>query len=403
MDTGYIREQCRKLNEQMVAWRRQLHRIPETGMNLPETEAAVRGFLKEMGIGLQENYRGVGVVGLLRGEAGDGPTLGIRADMDALEIEEEPGRRYGSLHPGKMHACGHDAHMAIALGAAHFLASHKGEWGGALKLIFQPAEETMGGAKRMIEQGALENPRVDALLGLHIGGIWEEVGTGQIGVSPRPIMASADAFDFSIRSQGGHGAQPQKSPDPVLAAAQTINLLHTLISRELDPVDPAVIAIGRISGGHARNIIPVEVKASGTLRTLSQQVREHLKARIAEVVAHTAEAYRCGHQFDFQYGTPPVVSDPALCELVEEAARDLFGPSGVRKIERPAMVGEDVSLFLNEVPGCFFALGGSNPEKGIHSLHHCPVFDIDESVLWKGAALFSLCALRFAKGKVAAG
>jgi len=395
MDTAYIREKCRKMNEQLVAWRRHFHRIPEIGIDLPETVAAVRGFLQKLDVELQPGYQGIGVLGLVRGESGQGGTVGIRADMDALEIEEEPGREYGSAYPGRMHACGHDAHTAMSLGAASFLAKHRREFSGTVKLIFQPGEERMDGARHMLEAGALDNPSVDMLLGLHIGGLWEELESGQVGVSHQPVMAAADSFNFIIQAPGAHGAAPHRSPDPVLATASVITQLHTLVGREIDPVDTAVITVGQISGGQARNIIPTEVSAKGTVRTLNEKVRSYLEKRIGEVVAKTAESFRCRHEYAFYREAAPVQSDPEIAELVASCARDLLGEDWVKQILRPSMAGEDVSLFLERVPGCFFALGASNPARGIHSVHHSPVFDIDESVLWRGTAVFCLAALRW--------
>jgi len=394
MDTAYVREECRKMNEQLVAWRRRFHRIPEIGIDLPETVAAVRGIFHDLGVELQPGYQGAGVLGLIRGEAGRGVTVGIRADMDALEIQEEAGREYGSCYPGRMHACGHDAHMAMALGAASFLTGLRREFGGTVKLIFQPGEEWMDGARRMLEAGALDNPGVDMLLGLHIGGLWDELESGQLGVSHQPIMAAADSFDFIIQAPGAHGAAPHRSPDPVLAAASVIIQLHTLVGREIDPVDTAVVTVGQISGGRAPNIIPTEVSAKGTVRTLDEKVRGYLEKRIGEVVAQTAKSFRCRHEYSYCRGAPPVQSDPEIADLVAGCARDLFGAEKVKKILRPSMAGEDVSLFLEKVPGCFFALGASNPAKGINSVHHSPVFDLDESVLWQGTAVFCLAALR---------
>jgi len=395
METAAVERECRKMNEQLVSWRRHFHRKPEIGIELPETEAALRGFLQQLGVEFQPGYQGIGVLGLIRGEGGEGPTVGIRADMDALEIKEEPGREYGSSYPGRMHACGHDAHIAMVLGAAGFLTKHKGEFSGTVKLIFQPGEERMDGAKRMLRAGVLDNPGVDMLLGLHIGGLWEELETGQIGVSSAPIMAAADSFDFIIQAPGAHGAAPHRSPDPVLTVASVITQLHTLVSREIDPMDTAVVTVGQISGGQAHNIIPTEVSAKGTVRTLSEKVRSYLEKRIGEVVAQTAESFRCTHQYAFYRGAPPVQSDPEIAGLVADCARDLLGEEMVKQILRPSMAGDDFSLFLQKVPGCYFALGASNPDKGIHSVHHSPLFDIDESVLWRGSAVFCLAALRW--------
>jgi amidohydrolase len=399
MDTSYVRQQCQSMNDRLIGWRRALHRIPEIGFELIETEAWVGGVLRELGIPLQEGYQGAGLIGLVAGGKGPGPTVAIRADMDALEIEEAEGRDCRSQHPGKMHACGHDAHTAMVLGAAEFLMRHRDEWGGTLKLLFQPAEETMGGAQQMIQSGALKDPPVDLLLGLHIGEIWGEVGPGQVGVSYRPMMAATDSFNFTMKAAGGHGAAPQLSADPVLAAAAAICQLHTLVSRCTDPCEPAVISVGEIHGGRARNIIPTEVSIRGTVRTLSEGLRDLLEARIRETLEHTAEAHRCGYEFAYFRNTPVLANDPRANDLVARAAGDLLGPEEVRLIERPTMGGEDMAFFLREVPGCFFGLGAGNPEKGIRCLHHSPSFEIDESVLWRGTAVFCLAALRAFAGE----
>ena len=394
MNKEYVLKTGQEISGRIIEWRRNFHRIPEIGIELKETEVALRNFLDLLGIEIQESYKGIGVLGLIRGGKGAGPTVGIRADMDGLEIEEAPGREYGSSHPGKMHACGHDAHMAIVLGAAEILARNKGLWKGTVKLIFQPGEESMNGALHMLEAGALKNPAVDYLLGLHVGNIWEEVGLGQIGVRKKPMMASADTFEFTIEATGGHGAAPHKSPDPVLAACQAVTLLYTLVGREIDPADSAVITVGEINGGQAVNIIPTLIKARGTVRSLNENVRSLLEKRMAEIIQHTALAYRCTQKFAYIRQTEVVESDPTVVDLVAESARDLFGPSGICHIERPTMGGEDIAFFLRQTRGCYFALGTHNPEKGFHSLHHSPRFDIDESVLWKGSAVLSIAAFR---------
>jgi amidohydrolase len=395
MDGAKLRDECRELNDKIISWRRDLHRIPEIGIDLPETEAYVRARLEELNVPRQDGYDGVGVVALVEGEAGEGPVLGIRADMDALEIEEATGVDYRSTKPGRMHACGHDAHTSMALGAASVLMKHRDKFAGTVKFIFQPAEESMDGARRMIEAGVMDNPKVDAVIGLHIGGIWDELGPGQVGVSDKPIMAAADAFNFSISAPGAHGAYPHQSPDPVLAASAAIVQLHTLVSRTIDPTDTAVITVGRIEGGQARNIIPTEVSARGTVRTLDSAVRDHLQQRIGEVLAGVAAAHGCEHKYEYFNGAPPVQGDSAICDLVRRSALEVVDTQDVLEISKPSLGGEDVSLFLERAPGCFFGLGGSNPGVGIHSLHHNPKFQIDESILWRGAAVFCSSVLNY--------
>ncbi|MEA2063233.1 MAG: M20 family metallopeptidase [Gemmatimonadota bacterium] len=395
MDAGHILEQCRSSSSRVIEWRRMLHRIPETGLECPKTEAAIQSVLDQLGVRIQEDYSGPGVVALVEGELPHSGAVALRADIDALPIEEAEGREYGSGHPGRMHACGHDAHAAIALGAADFLSRNRKHLPGMVKFIFQPAEETVNGAQRMVEAGALENPRADCLLGLHVGNIWPEVGLGQVGVCYKPMMAAADMFEFRMRSGGGHGAAPHTSGDPVLAAARAITGLHSIISRNIDPLDPAVITVGRISGGTACNIIPTEVSAEGTVRTLDDSTRDTLETRIGDVVAHSAASFGCTHEFTYLRASSRVENDHGMVDLVRKAAVDLLSPDGVHVIERPSLTGEDVSVFLDKVPGCFFALGTSNPSKGRVSLHHSPVFDIEESVLFHGVAVFCLSALRF--------
>ncbi len=395
MDAAAVREQCRALNGRIVSWRRDLHRIPEIGIDLPETEAYVRARLEELGVGLQESYDGIGVVALVRGTAGDGPVLAVRADMDALEVEETTGDDYCSTIPGRMHACGHDAHTAIALGAAEFLQRHRDELAGTVKFIFQPGEESMDGAQRMLGAGVMKAPAVDALVGLHIGGIWDELGAGKVGVSSAAIMAAADSFNFSMTATGSHGAYPHQSPDPVLAASAAIVQLHTLVGRTIDPTDTAVITVGRIEGGRARNVIPTEVAARGTVRTLSEGVRDHLRERIGQVIAGVAGAHGCGHSFEYFLGAPPVRGNAEVCQLVRRAAEEVLGDDEVLEIKKPSLGGEDVSLLMEHAPGCYFGLGGSNPGRGIHSIHHNPEFRIDEDVFWRGAAVFCAVALRY--------
>ena len=396
MNNDKLLYECKQIQEKLVQWRRILHRIPEPGLELPKTVQEVKQTLENIGVELQGSYNGVGVVALVRGKAdGPGKTIAIRADMDALEIDEKTGRPYGSTHPGLMHACGHDAHTAIALGVASILNENRESFSGTVKFLFQPAEETLGGAQLMVEQGALENPKVDAVIGLHIGDIWQEVGCGQIGVRFGPSMAAADSFSFTLKGPGAHGAQPHRAPDLVLAASQIITQLHTIVSRNVDPVDPAVITVGKIKGGTARNVIPTEIHAEGTARTLTETTRTLVEKKITQIVRQVAESAGCTHELSYYRGAPPVVGDNRMIELVRDSAREILGEKDVHEIVNPSMGAEDMSIFMEAVPGCYFALGAHNPEAGFESIHHSPVFDIDESVMWKGTAVFTAATLRF--------
>jgi IAA-amino acid hydrolase len=386
-------DRAQAMSEQLVAWRRAIHQHPELSFHEVETARLAAGTLQAMGLDVQTGVGRTGVVARLGGGAGHraGPTVALRADMDALPVEEETGLPFASQVPGAMHACGHDAHVACLLGAATLLAETPPPHG-EVRFLFQPSEETVdqeghGGAARMIQDGAMRG--VDAVMGLHT---WPEVPAGQVSLSPGPQMAAAGKFAIEIRGQGGHGAAPQQTVDPVVLAAQAIVTLQTVVSRRLDPVDPGVVTIGTIRGGTQDNIIPERVVLAGTLRSLSREVYDQI---VDEIQRALGVVRALGGDFDatFTAGYPVTNNNPALTALVARVAQDLLGKDAVIPA-RPVMKGEDFALLAADVPGCYMRLGtgfpGQPPRK-----HHDPHFDVDERALPIGAAILAESALRY--------
>ncbi|MFN8539089.1 MAG: amidohydrolase [Thermomicrobiales bacterium] len=337
-----------------------------------------------------------GVVGLLHGSQ-PGKTVLLRADMDALPITELNDVPYKSQNPGVMHACGHDSHTAMLLGVAKLLSERRGEFKGTVKFIFQPSEEAApGGAKPMIDEGVLENPRVDAAFGVHIG---QDLPVGTIGVCTGPTNAASDGFIATIKGVGGHAARPHSCVDPVVVAAACITALQTLVSREVNPLRQAVITVGSLHAGTVANIIPEEATMRGTVRSFDPAVREHLAERIPALITGIANAMRAEAEVQYRLGYPALVNDAAMTDLVRGVAREIVGPR--RVVERePGMGGEDMSYFLQRVPGCFFRIGSRNPELGMTFGHHHPRFNIDdEQALPIGVAAVAAVALRYLNGE----
>jgi len=382
------------VDEQVVLDRRYLHAHPELGFQEHQTAAFVAGRLRDLGLEVQTGVAGTGVVALLRG-ARPGKTALLRADMDALPIEELNEVDYRSLRPGVMHACGHDGHTAILLGVARVLAGRRDHLAGTVKLVFQPCEEMPpGGAIKMIEEGVLEDPPVDAAFGLHL---MQTLPVGTVVARPGPIMAAADMFCLRITGQGGHAAMPHLCVDAALVAAQVTVALHALVAREVKPIEPAVITVGMIHAGSAPNIIPETAELRGTVRTFDKELRRYLARRVEEVARGVAESMRAQCVCDYQWGYPAVVNDVAMSELVAEAAREVVGPERVLPGE-PSMGGEDFASFLERVPGCFFNVGTRNDGRGLTYGHHHPRFDVDEAGLPVGIAVFVRLVERYLDG-----
>lgn len=361
---------------------------PEIGLETPRTSGLVAKVLSDLGIEVRERVGGWGVVGLVRGEApasGKRRTVALRADMDALPVQEDTGKEYASQTPGAMHACGHDTHVAMLLGVAKVLAGMKKDLPGDVKLLFQPGEEGGGGAKFMIDDGDLENPRPDIIFGAHVGTLWP-LETGAVGVRPGPLMAASDNFIATIHGKGGHGAAPHLSIDPVSIAAHAVVALQTIVSREIDPNMPAVITIGKIHAGTARNIIPETCVIEGTVRYLDSALGKSMPARIREIIEGTAHAMRGEAQVQYNYGYPPLVNDAAATDFLAKSAAKVVGQDRVTTVP-PTMGGEDMAYNLQKVPGTFYAIGTGNKAKGITYPNHHPKFDVDEDVLYIGTAV----------------
>jgi len=371
------------MKDWLVEIRRAIHMHPELGFEEFETSKLISEWLEKFGIHVKRGMGKTGVIGLLEGRA-PGRTVAIRADMDALPIEEPNRVSYASRIKGKMHACGHDAHVAILLGVAKFFSSMKDGVKGNIKWIFQPAEEGGGGGKVMIEEGTLDNPKVDAIFAAHV---FPFLPIGKVGVYERVGLAAADRFTIKIIGKGGHAAAPHVSKDPILAAGHLITQIHSIVSRNINPLDSGVVTIGKVSGGTAFNIIPDEVELLGTVRSLNSQVREDLKNRIDQTIQGIAQSFGMDYQFEFNYGYPVLINNSEMTGLVASACSKGIGEENVEAL-KPSMGAEDFAYYLQRCPGSFFRLGCRNEEKGIIHPYHSNLFDIDEEVLPFGVEMF---------------
>lgn len=390
-----VLEQSQRLLPDMIAWRRHLHQNPELAMQEFETSAFVQKVLHQLGIevlaGPQHTGTPTGVVGILRGggQPADGYEKGrvvaIRADMDALPISEQTGLPFASQNPGVMHACGHDGHTAILLGTAAQLARQRESLPGTVKFLFQPAEETIGGAEPMVKAGVLHNPEVDIVLALHVN---TSHPTGQINVQYGVSSAAVDTARITILGRSAHGAWPHRGIDAIHVASQAVVALQAIASRQTSALDPVVLTIGTIQGGTASNILAAEVTMDATIRTLRPDTRESMPDRIQQVLAGVCAAYGADFRLELTPGYPSVVNDSAVTKLVERAAVKVTGRQRVAERENLGMGAEDFSYFAAEVPGCMFYLGTRNEAQGITALAHTPEFNIDEEAMAYGSAVF---------------
>ncbi len=389
------KKEAKRYEQTIIDWRRQLHRVPELDTDLPQTTALIRTALKEMDYETQE-YSNSGIRAVLR-TGRPGPTLALRADMDALPLKEETGLPFASCN-GNMHACGHDAHAAMLLGTAKVLMEQKEQLSGSVIFLFQPAEETYGGAADMIAEGCLKDPDATRFVSLHIGSILPGVPSGCIGIRKGSMFAGANTFMATVKGKGGHGARPHECVDPVPIACEMIQALQRLVSRELSPVHGAVITIGLLHAGTIVNVIPDEAVFGGTVRILDPADRAYLKTRIPQLLTQIAEANRAALEIDYKESYPPVVNDAAVTDFLAQEARKVLGEAGVVEIAEPTMGAEDVSYYLNEIPGSYAILGSQKAHAdGIVYPHHNARFDIDESTLWIGTAVFLQCAADYCK------
>ncbi len=389
-----IRPEIQALQSQLVEFRRQIHQQPELGFQEQLTAAAIASKLTEWGISHQTGIAKTGIVAVIQGRKTSFRlrTLAIRADMDALPIQEANDVPYKSRHDGVMHACGHDGHVAIALMTAYYLSRHLNDFAGTVKIIFQPAEEGPGGAKPMIEAGVLDRPVVDAIIGLHL---WNNLPLGTIGVRSGALMAAVERFSLKIQGKGGHGAMPHQTVDSIVVGSQIVNALQTIVSRNVNPIDPAVVTVGEFHAGTARNVIADTANIHGTVRYFNNNLAGFFKQRIEAIVAGICASYGASYQLDYINFYPPLVNDEKMTALVKSIASDLVEtPLGVVP-ECQTMGGEDMSFFLQQVPGCYFFLGSANPDKSLAYPHHHPRFDFDETALSIGVEMFIRCVEKY--------
>lgn len=384
------------LQKYIVSLRRKFHRIPELGKELPKTKELVCEELERIGIPYECSEKDSGILATIQGKY-PGKVIALRADMDGLAMHEETQVSYASVHEGMMHACGHDAHMAMLLGAARILNAEKEKLHGTVRLIFQSAEEISRGAEVVIANGWIQD--VDAIFGLHIGNILgKEIPNGTLIFPQACCMASFDKFVICVKGQSCHGSTPEKGVDPVNIAAHLIVALQTIQTREISGTESSVITIGKVEGGTQYNVIPDQVVLEGSIRALDESVRQYIARRIRGMSTAIAATFGGSCECEIIWGAPPVVNDEAMAELAAASVSDLFEPKDIiNNFPIPNLGGEDFAHYLQKVPGAFFFLSSSNPEKGTDVPHHNPRFNIDEDVMWKGSVAFVKIVNRFLK------
>ena len=392
LQIDYIKvpERVRGFEKQIIELRRDFHMHPELANDEVRTSRVVGEVLEGLGLKVTRGIPETGVVAVLEGRGG-GKTVALRADMDALPIQDQKEVTYSSRVEGKMHACGHDAHTAMLLGAAMVLTEIKDNLNGRVKFIFQPAEETIGGAARMIEAGVMEDPDVDAVFGLHVS---PELETGTVGIRYGIANACSDDVFIEVLGRSAHGAQPNEGVDAIVIAAQVLSALQHIISRGIDPLESATLTIGTIKGGRQANIIADRVAMNGTIRTLDSAVRDKIQSSIEEIAVNICRSMGGQCRVAFRPGYPMLINDNAMTDLVRNAAGRIVGNS-VMEIQKPRLGVEDFAFYLQRAPGAFWRLGTGNKEKGIDCITHSPNFDIDEDALSIGTAVHAQTVLEY--------
>ena len=386
------KERIALVQDSVIAHRRWLHAHPELSGQEQETAAYIADALRKMGLEPKENVGGYGVVAVIEGRKG-GKCVGLRADFDALPLQEETGLPFASVNPGVSHACGHDVHTAMLLGVAEVLSGMKEEFTGTVKLIFQPSEENAAdsGARKMIADGVLENPRVDAIFAQHVSPSYP---TGSIALNEGAMSASSDRFFITVKGKSSHGSAPESGVDAVTMGAQVITALQTIVSRAVSPLDSVVLTIGKVTAGSRYNIIAEECLMEGTCRTLNPRVQEQLPARMEAIIKGVTEGMGGSYAFEYVKGFIPTVNTPGEFVLVRDAAQPLLGHEDVIIPDRTAMTGEDFSFFLKEIPGAFYWLGCQKPDTPFYPLHNNR-FAPDEEAMKTGMAVMLSAALEY--------
>lgn len=379
-----FKNEAESIKDEIIGIRRSLHENPEIGYEEFNTSKLIKDFLIKEGITYEE-YAKTGVCALIKGNKADnGRVIGVRADIDALPLEDKKKCSYASKIKGKMHGCGHDGHISILLGIAKLINNNRDIFGGTVKLMFEPAEETTGGAKVMIEEGILKNPHVDVVYGLHME---ETIDTGTIMVKKGTVNAASNPFKIVVKGEGAHGAYPAAAVDPIVVSSQIIMALQTIVSREINPSNPAVVTVGSIHGGTASNIIPDEVEIGGIIRTMTKEDREHSVKRVKEIAEGIARSLRAECQVEIEESYPCLINNDELVERLRQNAEKVIGKENVLEQKNPKMGVESFAYFASEVPSVFYFLGCRNVEKGIIHPAHSSLFDIDEESLPIGIAI----------------
>jgi amidohydrolase len=392
MEPDVVRETVQEIAPDYARIRHHLHQNPELSGEERETAAFVAQELRKLGLGeVRTGVGGHGVIADLKG-SGEGALFALRADMDALPIQEESELLYKSCRPGVMHACGHDGHTATLLGAAATLARLRDRFPGSVRFLFQPAEETVHGAEGMCQGGAMDG--VSAIVALHG---WPGMAVGQIGVRPGPMMASSDTFEVTIRGKGAHAAMPHISVDPIVVGAQIVMALQTLASREIAPTDPVVVTVGQFNAGTAHNIIPFTAHLRGTVRCLSQAVQDTMPERLERIIGGICAAARAGYSFDYRRGTPVTVNDIGINALVSEVGGETLGASNVIALPVPSMGAEDFAVYLRYAPGAMFRLGVGENVTPLHT----PTYNFSDAAMVHGMEMFARTAIRFLTSRAA--
>ncbi|MBR5520945.1 MAG: amidohydrolase [Oscillospiraceae bacterium] len=385
-----FKEPALRLKDKMIEFRRDFHSHPEVSFCEERTNAVIRKFLEDNGIEIQEVDAGYSVVGLIRG-GHPGKTFALRADIDALPMPELNDVPYKSTVENVMHACGHDAHTAALMGVALMINEVKDQMHGNVKLLFQAAEEKIpGGAKTLVEKGALENPYVDVVMGMHVS---NQLPVGKVAFGAGPGAAASDTYKFKIIGKGGHGASPHTTIDPIAIAAYFITSLQSIVSRNVEPVQGSVITVGAIHGGTKENIIADEVEMLATVRSLDEEVRALLHRRIQEVCKGTELTYGCNVEWEVEMGYPVLINDgDFIKKYAVPSCEKVVGAENIIEIKKSGMGGEDFAYYLQQRPGCFGSLGSGNAEKGLTVGGHNSMFDLDEDAIWRGAACLAQAA-----------
>jgi len=383
LDKELINNKVEEIQEDLVKWRRKIHQNPEIGFQEVDTSNFIAEKLEDFNIPYERVCK-TGIVGLIKGGK-PGETLAIRADIDALAMEEKNNVVYKSKNKQAMHACGHDGHTTILLGTAKVLSEMSENIEGNIKLLFQPAEEGPGGAKPMIEAGVLNDPEVNYMLALHIN---PDIEKNMVGIKEGKMMAAPDIFEITIKGKGAHGAHPEQGVDPISIGAQIVLGLQHIKSREFNAHRPLVISCGSFQAGSVFNVIPETARIKGTVRTFDDELRHKIKARIIEIVENITKAYKAEFSFNYDFRYPPLFNDNELTNLIKEVVKENLGEERLYQIEEPSMGGEDYAFFAQKVKSTYMLLGTRNEEKGIVNALHSPYFDIDEDILKQGVKLF---------------